>query len=90
MYKNLLSKDFRITASVRLSGDLEMSITEGAERDKGVFLEEEQMQVVKESLSRHSRDCKKSSLARIEKARARVGREWRITDTGRDQIMEGL
>lgn len=55
-----------------------------------MFLEEEQMQVVKESLSRHSRDCKKSSLARVEKARASVVTEWRITDTGSDQIKEGL
>ena len=43
--------------------------------------------VVKESLGKNSRDRKKSSLARVEKARATV---VRITDPQRDQITEGL
>lgn len=43
--------------------------------------------MVKESLGKNSMDRKKSSLARVEKARARV---VRITDPRKDHITEGL
>lgn len=50
--------------------------TNELKEEKGVFLAEERTGVVvKESLNKHSRDCKKSSLPRIGKAKARVMRD---------------
>lgn len=52
-----------------------MSTNESKE-EKGVFLAEERAGVVvKESLNKHSRDCKKPRLPRTGKARAKVVRE---------------